>query len=796
MMFDLNLISLSYTSGQLQDETPGFYAARAPKRSARGRQEDSLIIFLTLKGSKLLSPQSQTEWLKRLSSVFFKTSGSVTSAMRVVIDTLNVSLLERNLKLVEDRDRISAYLNLAVIHHDTLFISQCGITHALLINKGGLIHFFDTDLGNRGLGLSRSPKIRYFQNAIDDGDYLIISPEPPESWNQDNLVSQGRPEIEQLWRRLHHKMPLNQCAGLIQLQAGEGAVNIIRPKEGRIVQSSSPTGAVLARENDLARDIRPPRPVTESVSPILKNDGKAVNAEIKQADREAGDSALVPEETARAKENLEGVSDISKTSVLKSEAVEKVQPIATENATFPKVEFEKAEDDPQTKSGVQFEKLERAGLKGLSTFFEWLHRAKNIVKTFFRDLIGKISPKTGVGQPKLSRGTMFFIAIAIPLLVVAIAVSVYVGRGKEQQYLYYFSQAQAAVANAQIASDVETQRSVWGQALIWADQASDYRDSEELRALITQAQSALDALDGAERLAFQPAIVGELYNEIDIRHIIALGSDLYLLDASQGRVIHLTLGGNGYEVDAGFICQAGQYSSITVGNLVDVVSIPINNEFRAPILAVDSSGNILYCTTGKEPEARSLITPDRGWGVIQSMAYDSQRLFLLDPSKNAIWVYEGNASRFETAPRFYFEGFPLDVSTVVDITDNGDELYMLHNDGHLASCIASGFEFAPIKCIDPEPYHDERVGVRSLNLPELQFNQVLYSPPPDPSIFLLAPGYADIYQFSLRLNLNRIYRPNFGEYDVEGNEATAFAIAANRRAFLAFSHQLFYAVIP
>ena len=753
-MFDLNLISLSYDDGKLQDETLGFYATSAPKRSARGRQEDSLIIFLTLKDSKLLSPQSQTELLERLSSVFFKTSGSVTLAMRMVIDTLNISLLERNLKLVEDRDRISAFLNLAVIHRDTLFISQCGITHALLINKGDLIHFFDVDIGKRGLGLSRSPKIRYFQHAVEDGDYLIISPEPSESWNQDNLVSQGRPGIEQLWRRLHHKMPLNQHAGLIQLHAGEGSVNIIRPKWERNGQSSSPTGAEPVRKNDLVRDISPPKPVPEAVNPVIKSDEETV------------------------------------------EFMEKVQPIATENAAFPKVEFEKAEDDPQTKSSVQLEKLELAGLKGLSMSFDWLRRAKNIVTTFFKDLMGKISPIAGANQPKLSRGTMFFIAIVIPLLVVAVAVSVYVARGKEQQYLYYFSQAQAAVANAQIASDVETQRSVWGQALIWADQASDYRDSEELRALITQAQSALDELDGAERLAFQPAIVGELYNEIDIRHIIALGSDLYLLDASQGRVIHLTLGGNGYEVDAGFICQAGQYGSITVGNLVDVVSIPINNEFRAPVLAVDSSGNILYCTTGKEPEARSLVTPSQGWGAIQSMAYDSQRLFLLDPGENAIWVYEGSASVFETAPRFYFEGFPLDVSTVVDITNNGDELYMLHNDGHLASCIASGFEFAPIKCTDPEPYHDERVGVRSLNLPELQFNQVLYSPPPDPSIFLLAPGYADIYQFSLRLNLNRIYRPNFGEYDVEGKEATAFAIAANRRAFLAFGYQLFYAVIP
>ncbi|MCJ7695639.1 MAG: hypothetical protein MUO40_09445, partial [Anaerolineaceae bacterium] len=115
MIFDLNLFSMTYTNGQLQPEVPAFFAASAIKRAARGRQEDALIILLNLKGDNPLPQDEQKDWLEKLSNLFFKTSGSVTSAMRLVIDSVNNALMERNLKLVSDHDRLSADLSLAVI---------------------------------------------------------------------------------------------------------------------------------------------------------------------------------------------------------------------------------------------------------------------------------------------------------------------------------------------------------------------------------------------------------------------------------------------------------------------------------------------------------------------------------------------------------------------------------------------------------------------------------------------------------------------------------------------------------
>ena len=84
----------------------------------------------------------------------------------------------------------------------------------------------------------------------------------------------------------------------------------------------------------------------------------------------------------------------------------------------------------------------------------------------------------------------------------------------------------------------------------------------------------------------------------------------------------------------------------------------------------------------------------------------------------------------------------------------------------------------------------------ALDFGALRFSQLSYSPPPDPSLYYLAAERAELYQFSLRLNLNRVLRSGASGGSLPARSVTAFNVGSNRNVYLAFGGELYYAVIP
>jgi len=127
---------------------------------------------------------------------------------------------------------------------------------------------------------------------------------------------------------------------------------------------------------------------------------------------------------------------------------------------------------------------------------------------------------------------------------------------------------------------------------------------------------------------------------------------------------------------------------------------------------------------------------------------------------------------------------------------SGDELFLLFKDGHTMHCLASNVT-GLVSCDDPYPYIDGRTSAASqLNFGSLHFSQLAYSPPPDPSLYYLEADKAELYQFSLRLNLNRILRADVESGSMPKKVATAFNVSTNRLVFLAFGNELYYASLP
>lgn len=809
MNYDLNIYSLTYQAGQLQKEIPGLFAWSAPKRASRSRQEDILFLMATFKGGKSFSEQNRKDLFDKLSSEFFKSSGSVTTAMRMIIDTINLTFLEQNLKLIEDSDRISASLLLGVIHYDILTVTQCGSTHGFLINSKGLTHFFDPEVGERGLGLSRLPKVRYFQEAMEASSYLILSPTPPQSWQSEQLVRNDTPSIELLWRRLHHQMPKDQVAGLIQVSAGNGNIRVVTPKDQDIEKPESVDlpSEVLLNDQDLVPELE------EGFSPMTEEEGEVVQSSLllenesvktihmngdntheeiiyreSTIEDDLFDPAEFPFETEE-KEVQKEIEEAPAPNPIIKEEVE-VAPVLKEEGVQPELEEEK-----EKKHKVTGEEIRLSGLKSMSKVLGWLRTSGEKVGGIFKGI-----RKAPIDRhtESLNKGTLAIIAVIVPLLVVALAASVYQARGKERQYQYFLEMGKAAVNNALLFTNPVDQRNVWNDAVSYANEANSIHNSEEARELLRQASAGLDKLDGAVRLVYQSLFTAGDYPSLNISRIISYATDLYLLDSSTGKVVQFNQANRGYQMNPNFACAAGTYNDVSVDNLVDMVFVSPSNKYRAPILAIDMNGTLLYCSNGRTPVALSLTAPESGFGRIKAAAIHegSGTLYLLDPTANEVWIYQGFGAEFTNAPFAYYEDFPHDLSSAVDFDTNGEEMYVLYEDGHLSRCLSSGISTIGLKCTEPEIYKDARAGIEGFDLSGTKFTQISYSGPLDPSLYLLSPDDTAIYQFSILLNLNRIYRSDYDQQTLSTRAPSAFSITNDRNAFIAFGNQLYQAIIP
>ncbi len=803
-MYDLTLIPIHNQQGQPHPHSAGFKAAAPPRRPARSRSDDLLILSLITQSDVEIPPEMQTAWLERLTQVFFKTSGSVTSALRSLIETLNLTLMEKNLKLAREGGWMTGAINLAAVHHRSLYLAQSGPTQAFTLTHDGLGHFHAPGQAERGLGVSRTPRIHYFQADLGTGGYLFMADSPPETWREDILLAGGFPSLETLQRRLLNQAPRDFRLDLVQIRAGEGHIQ----RQAPAAPSARPPAKPITPVEDPGADRQPSEPPLQAAEqpPAAQQDTREVQvsdpskapqsplaggkgtddfpAEVNNPASEPDESALpespMPETPSGRDANWEHSPALGGAAV----------------------EPEERPTKTPLKAKISADQLRKEGLKGLASFFDGWHAARKKMGGFFNALRKRWLPDQEGQRVQLSRGSLLWITLLVPILVAAIALGVYLSRGRRLQYDYYYSQAQAAAQTALAAQDPAEARGAWYETLDALSQADDIRDTDEVAALRQEAQDALDILDGALRLAYRPALANPLSAEINIREIISYGMDLYLLDDASGWVIHAVRENDVYEVDSDFLCAPGNYSGGSLDRIVDIVSLPINNPYQAHLLAIDALGSVAYCAPEQDPLVQAL--PEMSGAAAEGLriAYENNTLYVLNPAMNFLWAYGAVNGQFLDPPSNYFEGAAEaevpDLSQIVDFDVNGPELYLLRGDGSMVNCVFSGLPDNPVTCQNPAAYLDGRPGMedQALSLPEGSYSTVFYTPPPTPLVNILDATHAEVFRFSLRFRLYQRLRPELGDYELGNAEATAFTIGeVEPLAFIAFGNQVFFAYV-
>ena len=386
----------------------------------------------------------------------------------------------------------------------------------------------------------------------------------------------------------------------------------------------------------------------------------------------------------------------------------------------------------------------------------------------------------------MSSGLLAATAVAVPLVVVALVTVVYLRRGRTEQYRQFLSQAQTAVVAAQLKPSLEEARPEWEAADQWLNQADAYGHGPEAQALREEVRQALDQLDNIARLEFAPAVGGGFGPRARLRAVAATANDLYVFDESIPEIYHAWFTGRGYEIDREFQCLKALQPGFEPARIVDVLVQPEPGALGAQgIVAIDGTGSLIYCAPGSPPATGQLTPPDTGWGKIQAVDLSGDNLLVLDPKANQVWLYAAADGLFVGTPAIYFTEVIQSLSHAVDLAATQDELILLHDDGLVDLCRRPQ-EKAPdgslrirVECetaLDPAPG-------------ETTLTSVVYSPPPEPSLFFLDEEKRRVYQYSLRLVYQALFIPTPGLTETPVD----LAVGPPHDLFLVAGDQVFFA---
>ncbi len=214
------------------------------------------------------------------------------------------------------------------------------------------------------------------------------------------------------------------------------------------------------------------------------------------------------------------------------------------------------------------------------------------------------------------------------------------------------------------------------------------------------------------------------------------------------------------------------------------------------IVALDAQGNVLYCAPESLPALAQLEPPGMGFQSIQAFELAADRLYVLDPPANAIWIYDAQGGVFSGSPSPYFIEQVPNLEGAIDLTVAGDSLLILYADGRVDRCRRYS-ELDPVAgpqtrldCSLGAPFQDDRPGRGSSDrIPDALPVAVVFSQPPESSLYFLDRLTGSIFQYSADLYYQAQYRPE----EPFGQEVSTLALSPERTLFIAAQGQVYFA---
>jgi hypothetical protein len=776
--FDFHLMPISREAGQDQPGLPGLLSTPAPRKAARGRESDHLILYLEVVGNASFPRERLQQVLPGLAKIYFESAGSRSYAMRGVAEGLNDHLLKFNLQEALGGQQAIGLLTQVVLHEDQLYMAQSGAVHAFYLNEDGIQHLYEPSLSGRGVGFGQTTPIRFFQSQVRPNTVLLLAARPAPSWTTVSLSWVHGQGPAALRRRLFDRSVTNLSGLLIYAHAGKGMVQVVPFQQ----LPQKLTGAQSVPVTEIPRKVQetttaeptgqPAAISTAQTGPSATQTEESTTASAVTLDQEGG-STVGSVKTGTESPELGAGADVDSLPGPEQPRIVPTSPVQTKSQRPPK------------QKGTFLAMLVTVG-EAFGSFFHQIGRGlgKFLARLFPEELL------------EISNTAMAVIALAVPVIIVAAASVVYLQLGRAEQGRQYYLQANNTAASALTLEDPLAQRQELLSAEGYLKQAetSGGVPPARLDELQVRINLELDRLDHILRIEYRQALVDALDPAVRISRLVVDFDDLYMLDSAGNRVLHAIETFQGYQVDQDFQCSP-EYAGGGVGALVGISAWPDGYEPSASIMGMDHAGNLIFCEPGISPVVGRLASPpNTSLKKVTALTMDQASLYVLDPPSNAIWFYPG--AQIDLEPNLFFGDDIPPLNTVIDIAANLQEIYLLYSDGHLALCFDAVPGISQPKCTNPQPFLDFREGRENADfIPDRPFTQIVSNASPDPSLYLLEPENQAVTQFSFRsLGYLHEYRP---VRQLDGGSATAFAIrGVDRLVYLAVGSQVYFGVIP
>ncbi len=167
---------LYFVNGVEQDgsDVPGLLAMPSPSKAVHGRQNEVLFVHLTLSGPTGETGDVMRDQLLQVADHYFASIGSVTAALRKVIQDTNNWLL--NLNLQPGSQAREGAITCAVQRENELFIVQTGESLALIGRNYGVERMPAHHPEHiTPLGQSAGIDFRYYHQRLQPGNMLLLA---------------------------------------------------------------------------------------------------------------------------------------------------------------------------------------------------------------------------------------------------------------------------------------------------------------------------------------------------------------------------------------------------------------------------------------------------------------------------------------------------------------------------------------------------------------------------------------------------------------------------------------------
>src|SRR5579859_394028 len=626
---------INVTGGRLLPDEPLVYSLMpAPRKAARGRERDALILCLGLRGRERVPAERYDPLLELAANTFFGSSGSVTSSLRQAVTAVNQQMLDDN--LAAGGAPLQGGLIAAALRDADFYVVQGGPGLLLVARPAGHERF--PNAPTRPLGQSNTVDALYFHTQLATGDFLCFSNAPVRGWTDIALVGMGNlADLGAVAERLRETAGSDSAALIGRVVDEEAAARLIaaanatanaaantaanapanaaanaaasgpaapaRPTIAAAPTMPAPTPAAVTPEPPAA----PAKPARRGNRPASASRGaglaeffrlrpRSTEAPATPATSPALEAPEIPvtlEAGAAAPVVVWGAPPASAAlpgAIPEPAPEELTQPVrpaqrpAAETPLAPSPAADAGPARPGPLAGVG--NPIRRGLRsmGRAIGVTLSEAIRGVRMALARVLPEGMLQREGLFTVPTS--VQVSIAIIIPVLVVGTSVWLYLENGRNQQYDGALGQAQLEVARGRTATDEVAARPHWEAALQWLNQAEALRPGRpEVTLLRQEAQGKLDTLDWITRLDFKPLLAAGLGADSRVARVLLSGQDVYALDTAHNRVDRVTpspgvgtaVSGEapGYALDTSFQCAGKQaVRDVNVGELIDAAIVP------------------------------------------------------------------------------------------------------------------------------------------------------------------------------------------------------------------------------